>query len=56
MSACRIDAKTPNQIVAQPATAESCQQDREGRNEAAQRGEANVQLGLAKIAAADGVC
>ncbi|MFF5019092.1 hypothetical protein [Streptomyces sp. NPDC001165] len=44
MSPLRIDTRTPNQTVAQPATVEACQQDRAGRDEGAQAAAASQQF------------
>jgi hypothetical protein len=40
----QISTKTPNQIATEPATAEICQQDRAGRDQAAQAAAASQQF------------
>ncbi|MER6632252.1 hypothetical protein ABT301_29230 [Streptomyces sp. NPDC000987] len=55
MTARRIDTRTPNPVSSQPATVQACQSDLRTKPEQTRaRGEAAVQLGLAKIAAGQG--
>ncbi|MFD9903885.1 hypothetical protein [Streptomyces sp. NPDC059063] len=39
----KLSTKTPNTVTAQPATVDTCKQDRQGRNDAKRASEACVQ-------------
>ncbi|WP_159052337.1 hypothetical protein [Streptomyces longwoodensis] len=55
MSPRQISTSTPNKVASEPATVAACQQDRRTpAEETRARGDAAVQLGLAKIAAGGG--